>query len=212
MKTKLIATLIGLVASGCIAPRTASLFDGKTLDGWEQTKGYYAKNGVLVCTMQGGKMVSTKEYADFQMGFDFKLTPGANNGIGIRCKKEGNAAYDGMEIQMLDDSAPQYAKLHDYQFHGSIYGVVPVKRGHQKPVGEWNHERILAQGDHIVVELNGVVVTEAWLDKIEKTADGKPHPGLHAPKGHIALLGHKADLEFRNMRIRELTPVMAKTN
>lgn len=210
MKTQLIAILMGL-ATSALAADWQPLFDGQTLDGWEQTTGYYATNGILVCTPQGGKMVTTQEYGDFEMEFDFKLTPGANHGIGIRCKQEGNAAYDGMEIQVLDDTAPKYAKLHDYQFHGSIYGVVPAKRGRQKPVGEWNHERLLAQGDHIVVELNGTIITEAWLDKISDTPDHKPHPGLHSPKGHIALLGHKADLEFRNLRIRDLdTPAAQK--
>ena len=98
------------------------LFDGKTLNGWEgATNGYRAEDGILKCMKQGGgKIVTSRDYSDFEVEFDFKLTPGANNGLGIRCKLAGDAAYDGMEIQILDDTAPQYAQLHDYQYHGSI--------------------------------------------------------------------------------------------
>lgn len=203
---KLFCAALMTAAGSVLAGDWQPLFDGKTLNGWEgATNGYMAVDGVLKCMKQGGgKIVTSKDYADFEVEFDFKLTPGANNGLGIRCKLAGDAAYDGMEIQILDDTAAQYAKLHEYQYHGSIYGVVPAKRGHQKPVGEWNHERVMAVGDHIVVELNGTVITEGHLDKIEQTMDGKKHPGLHAPSGRIGFLGHGAELEFKNIRVREL--------
>jgi hypothetical protein len=203
---KMIGLAAMLAASAAMAGEWVPLFDGKTLNGWEgATNGYKAEDGILKCMKAGGgKIVTSKDYADFEMEFEFKLTPGANNGLGIRCKLAGDAAYDGMEIQILDDTSPQYAKLHEYQYHGSIYGVAPAKRGHQKPVGEWNHERVTAVGGKIKVELNGTVITEADLDKIEKTMDGKNHPGLHWPSGRIGFLGHGAELEFRNIRIREL--------
>lgn len=206
MKKMFFAAMIG-AASCAMAGEWVPLFDGKTLNGWEgATNGYVASDGVLKCLKQGGgKLITSKEYSDFEMEFEFKLTPGANNGLGIRCKPAGDAAYDGMEIQILDDTSPQYAKLHDYQYHGSIYGVAAAKRGHLKPVGEWNHERVSAVGGKIKVELNGTVITEADLDKIEKTMDGKNHPGLHWPSGRIGFLGHGAELEFRNIRIREVT-------
>ncbi len=124
--------------------------------------------------------------------------------MGIRAPLEGNPSYNGMEIQILDDGDPAYKDIEPYQAHGSIYGVVPAKRGFLKPAGQWNEEEILADGPHIKVTLNGAVITEADLSKIDKTPDHRDHPGLHNAKGHIVWLGHEKDpVAFRNVRIKE---------
>ena len=182
-----------------------SLFDGKTHEGWQgDTKGYPIEDGILICA-PGGKLMTKNEYANFKFRFEFKLPPGGNNGVGIRAPFGGNSAYNGMEIQILDDGHKKYEGwLKDYQHHGSIYGVVPAKTGHLKPVGEWNSEEIMADGPHIKVTLNGHVIVDADLSKIEKTMDGKEHPGLHNEKGCIGFLGHGDRVEFRNIRIKEL--------
>jgi len=181
------------------------LFDGKTHNGWQgDTEGYKIENGTLVCA-PGGNLFTVKEYGDFAFRFEFKLPQWGNNGVGIRTPLKRNPAYAGMEIQILDDNYKQkYPQLQDYQVHGSIYGVVPAKPGHQKPIGEWNCEEIRCQGSHVKVTLNGVVIVDADLDKIEKSLDGHEHPGLHNEKGHIAFLGHGDRVEFRNIRIKEL--------
>jgi hypothetical protein len=182
-----------------------SLFDGKTLKGWQgDTKGYLAENGALVCA-PGGNLMTDKEYSDFLFRFEFKVPPNGNNGVGIRTPLKGNAAYLGMEIQVLDDSGSSYTKLQPYQYHGSIYGVVPCKRGHQKPVGEWNSQEISAIGSKIKITLNSEVIVDADLSKIKETMDHQKHPGLHNPKGHIGFLGHGARVEFRNIRIKDLS-------
>lgn len=182
----------------------APLFDGKSLDGWQgATKGYVAENGLLICK-PGGAIFTDKEYSDFAFRFEFKLEANGNNGVGIRTPAKGNPAYLGMEIQILDDSGDIHkGKLKPYQYHGSIYGVVPSKQGHMKPVGEWNSEEILCHGSHVRVTLNDVVIVDAFLDKIEKTIDGQPHPGLQNKKGHIGFLGHGSRVEFRNIRVKE---------
>jgi hypothetical protein len=180
-----------------------SLFNGKDLAGWVgDTKGYVVENGEMVCK-PGGNVFTEKEYSDFVFRFEFKLTHGANNGVGIRAPLEGNAAYEGMEIQVLDDRDPKYKDLHEYQAHGSIYGVVPAKRDHLKPVGEWNSEEITAKGRHITVILNGVTIVDADLDKVSPV-DGQSHPGLKNTKGHIGFLGHGDVLWFRNIRVKDL--------
>jgi hypothetical protein len=183
-----------------------SIFNGKDLTGWVgDTKGYVVENGNMVCK-PGGNVFTEKEYADFVFRFEFKLTPGANNGVGVRAPLEGNAAYDGMEIQILDDRHPKYKDLHEYQAHGSIYGVVPAKRDQLKPVGEWNAEEITAKGRQITVVLNGVTIVDADIDKASEngTIDGNKHPGLKNTKGHIGFLGHGDVLEFRNLRVKDL--------
>jgi hypothetical protein len=180
------------------------------------TKGYSvvddAKEGrKLVCRKEGGgNLLTKKQYADFVFRFEFKLTPGANNGVGIRTPAQGNPAYVGMEIQILDDAHEKYRGwLKDYQTHGSIYGVVPAKRGFLKPTGQWNSEEICAKGRRVKVTLNGTVIVDADLDEAVaknsgKTLDGQDHPGLKREKGHIGFLGHGDELEFRNVRIKEL--------
>ena len=184
------------------------LFNGKNLDGWTgTTKGYEVKDGVLVSAKKGGgNLYTEKEYANFVFRFDFQLQPGGNNGVGIRCEKGKDAAYYGMEIQILDDSAPQYKNLKPYQYHGSIYGVVPAKRGFLKPAGEWNTEEITANGSHITVKLNGTVIVDADIEKAGKpaTVDGRKHPGLFNTTGPIGFLGHGHEIKFRNMFIKEL--------
>ncbi len=185
-----------------------ALFNGKNLEGWTgSTKGYIAKDGLLIAQKKGGgNLYTEKQYANFVFRFDFQLQKGGNNGVGIRCEKNKNAAYHGMEIQILDNTAPQYANLKPYQYHGSIYGVVPAKRGFLKPVGEWNTEEITANGSKITVKLNGTVIVDADIEEAGKpnTIDGAKHPGLFNPSGHIAFLGHGAELKFRNLFIQEL--------
>ncbi|MCK7534569.1 MAG: DUF1080 domain-containing protein [Marinilabiliales bacterium] len=75
----------------------------------------------------GGNLYTEKEYSDFVFRFEFQLTPGANNGLGIRTPMEGDAAYAGMELQILDNTAAIYADLEPYQYHGSVYGVIPAQ-------------------------------------------------------------------------------------
>jgi hypothetical protein len=180
-----------------------SLFDGKTLDGWQgDVKGYVVENGTIVC--KGDNLCTAKQYANFVLRFEFRLPPGGNNGVGIRTPLQGIPAYVGMEIQILDDGAEKHKDLADYQFHGSIYGVVPAKRGHLKPVGQWNQEEIVADGSHIKVTLNGTVIVDADLSKVDKTADHQEHPGLHNAKGYIGWLGHGDPVAFRSIRIKEL--------
>lgn len=184
-----------------------SLFDGKTLTGWQgDTKGYEVKDGAIVCNPKGGGFLYTdNEYGDFELRFEFKLPPGANNGVGIRTPIAKNPAYAGMEIQVLDNTAERYKNLKEYQYHGSIYGVVPAKRGHLKPVGEWNSQAIICKGSHVKVVLNDVTIVDADLKTAAKdgTLDGKEHPGLERKSGYICFCGHGSAVEFRNIRIKE---------
>ena len=171
-----------------------SVFDGTTLNGWKLVSqhgdGYGVKDGVIYCARGGGgNLFTEKEYADFILRFEFKLEAGSNNGIGIRAPYEGDAAYMGMEIQVLDDTAEKYANLQPFQYHGSVYGVTAAKRGALKPVGEWNVEEISAIGRQIKVTLNGKVITESDLNSITDAKTIQTHPGMLRERGHIGFLG-----------------------
>jgi hypothetical protein len=184
------------------------LFNGRDMTGWiGNTTGYVPEaGGKLVCAPDRGhgNLYTEKEYANFVLRFEFKLTPGANNGLGIRTPTEGDAAYVGMELQILDNSAECYKDVQPWQKHGSIYGVVPAKTGHLKPVGEWNHEEVTADGRHITIKLNGATIVDADLDTVESCQPRSHHPGLERKTGHIGFLGHGSPLAFRNIRIKEL--------
>ena len=187
-----------------------SLFDGKSLAGWllmgKKGQGYLVENGILVCPADGGgNLFTVKEYANFIFDFKFRVAPGGNNGIGIRAPLEGDAAYVGMEVQILDDDAPEYkGKLQPAQLHGSIYGVFAAQSGYLKKAGEWNQEEIKADGRHIQVTLNGHKIVDADLDSVKDPEILKKHPGLARTTGHIGFLGHDSRVEFREIRIKEL--------
>ena len=192
-----------------------SLFDGKSLAGWQgATEHWAAENGSLAFVWKGAarskeellslKLMSTREYSDFILRFDCKLPKGSNNGVAIRAPLEGDPAFAGMEIQIQDTH--YYRKLKDYEVFGSVYGVAPAKVGHLKPNGQWNTEEILCQGKHVKVTLNGTVIVDIDLDSVGKrTIDGQNHPGLKREKGYIGFLGHTGRVEFRNIRIKELS-------
>jgi len=187
-----------------------NLFDGTNIDQWMgNTAGYVINDGALVVVPDngsGGNLYTKEEYADFVYRFEFQLTPGANNGIGVHAPPVGDAAYVGMEIQVLDNEAPMYASLQPYQYHGSVYGIAPAKRGYLLPTGEWNKEEIMVKGSTIKVTLNGTVINEVDIKEVTKngTADHKEHPGLARTTGHIGFLGHGDVVRFKNMRIKKL--------
>lgn len=189
------------------------LFDGTNMHEWTgNTVDYTLENQCISMNPSksfGGNLYTKKEYGDFVLRFDFQLTPGANNGVGIRTPMEGDAAYVGMEVQILDCEHPIYKDITPLQHHGSVYGIIPALPNHteaMKPAGEWNSEEILADGDHIRVTVNGVVILDGNIREATKngTADGHAHPGLFNKKGHIGFLGHGSPIKFRNIRIKEL--------
>ena len=188
------------------------LFNGKDLTGWTlikgQGKGYLVEKNVLVCPEDGGgNLFTEKEYSDFVLRLDWRLWEGGNNGVGIRSPLEGDAAYQGMEIQILDETSEKYKKgagLKPAQMTGSVYQVFAAKSGHVKRDGAWNTYEIEARGRKIKVTLNSVVVTDADLDTVKDEALLKQHPGLARKSGHIGFLGHGTRVEFRDIRIKEL--------
>jgi len=126
------------------------LFNGKDLEGWQgAVEGHEVKDGTIVLTPgKGGHLFTKEEYADFSFRFDFKLPPGGNNGVAVRYPGKGDPAWVAFEIQTLDNTADKYKNLKPYQYHGSVYGLVPAKRGFLKPVGEWNSKEIIFKGSH----------------------------------------------------------------
>ena len=184
-----------------------SVFNGTDLTGWAgAVDSYEVKGGAIVCKPKMGGAVYTKdEYADFVARVEFKLPKGGNNGLAIRYPGTGDGAYAGMcELQVLDDDAPQYAKLDKRQYHGSAYGMAAAHRGYQRPVGEWNFQEVTVIGSTIVVELNGSRILETDLAKVTDYMAKSPHPGKDRTSGHFGFLGHNDPVAFRNVTIKPL--------
>lgn len=207
----LLALASAALASAQTEPGFVSLFDGKSLKGWVlmhgRGPGYVVEDGAIVCPIEGGgNLFTEKEYANFTLRLEWRLWEGGNNGIGIRAPLEGDAAYAGMEIQVLDDEAELYQKMNlkPTQYTGSVYDVFPARRGFVRRNGAWNEEEIHAEGRRIRVTLNGQVVTDVNLDDAKDPAVLKKHPGLARTSGHIGFLGHGTRVEFRRIRIKEL--------
>jgi hypothetical protein len=186
------------------------LFNGKDLTGWKVNKGgnmkvWGAEDGILyVQGTGGGWLMTEKEYADFDLQLEYKVPEKGNSGVALRSPMEGDPAYAGMEIQILDDvwHKANYKGLRRTQLTGSIYDVVPPSKEAIKPIGKWNKMHIIAKGRHVTVELNGTKIVDANLDDHKKRAD--KHPGLLREKGHLGLQSHDGRVEFRNLYVKSL--------
>ena len=211
MKRREFVTLCAAAPLAQTEPGFKPLFDGKTLKGWVlmhgRGPGYVVDNGSIQCPPDGGgNLYTEKEYSNFVLRLEWRIWEGGNNGVGIRAPLEGDAAYVGMEIQVLDEEAEVYQKMHlkPTQYTGSVYDVFAAKRGFVKRNGAWNTEEIVADGRRIKVTLNGEVITDVNLDDVKDPEVLKKHPGLARTSGHVGFLGHGTKVEFRNIRLKEL--------
>lgn len=201
-----------------------ALFNGVDMDNFTgNTVDYVPQNGEISVTAQyggTGNLYTKEEFSDFVFRFEFCFDrEGVNNGVGIRTPMGVDAAYEGMEIQILDHDAPIYKGLREYQVHGSVYGIIPAKRIKHPGLGIWNTEEIRAVGDHITVTVNGDVILDGNIREACQghnvspdgpdtrnpfTVDHLNHPGLFNKSGHIGFLGHGAGIRFRNIRVKPL--------
>jgi hypothetical protein len=196
-----------------------SLFNGKDLSGWQVLDGkadaWGAEDGLLfVKGGGGGWLMTVREFGDFELRLEFKLPKGGNSGVALRAPFEGDPAFQGMEIQLLDDPWYKDAKnnpdgIRPVQLTGAIYDVVPPSRDATRPAGEWNTMRIRADGRHVTVELNGVKTVDANLDDHKDRAD--KHPGLLRTKGRLGLQSHDGRVEFRNLYVEPLRSLLRTT-
>jgi hypothetical protein len=204
---------VAVIAMGCLSGSSTlaadwkPLFNGKDLSGWQAIDGpmssWKVEDGLLYCSGGGGGWLSTvDEYANFELELQFRVPPGGNSGVFLRAPHQGNPAYAGMEIQVLDDLAPEYAKLQPFQYCGSLYGVsAPKTRASKKPT-EWQKLHITCDGRKVLVKLNDTAIVDANLDEHkDKEAE---HPGILRKTGHLGLQNHGTRLDFKDIRIRVL--------
>jgi hypothetical protein len=183
------------------------LFDGQSLAGWtaigSKPGNWRVEAGLLVNRGDGKGWLSTnRAFGDFVLKLEYRVGQSGNSGVLIRAPHQGDPSFEGMEIQILDDDAPAYRALQPSQYTGSVYGVIAAKRGHARPVGEWNALVIRAEASKIKVELNAAVVVDG---DVSKHPEASPrHKGVGRSRGFLGLQSHSEPVQFRNIAVREI--------
>lgn len=192
------------------------LFDGKTTTGWRGYKqrtmpsGWQVVDGALTRTGTTTDIITDEEFTNFELVLEWRVVPGANSGIFFRAVEGEGAIYEyAPEVQVLDDAGHPDGGS-ELTSAGSNFALHPVRRGVVKPAGEWNAVRLRVDGNHVQHWLNGEIVVDYELgsdDWKQRVAASKfaawPQYGL-APRGHIGLQEHGAEVAFRNIKLREL--------
>lgn len=187
----------------------APIFNGKDLTGWAgPIDNYEVVDGTLVCKPgKGGTIYWNNELSDFMARLEFKVPPGGNNGLAIRYSGEGDVAYGGMtELQVLDDNYDKVkGKIDPRQAHGSAYGMAAAQRGYHRPNDQWNFQEVTVKGSTIKVELNGNIILDTDISKIDPATfmDNRAHPGKDRTSGFFGFAGHNDPVAFRNVQIKK---------
>ena len=195
-----------------------SIFNGKDLTGWTgAVENYMVEDGAIVCKpKKGGTLFTDKQYADFVVRLEMQLPPGGNNGLAIRYPGTGHGTWDSFcELQVLDDGhpkyndpkAPGYYNLNTRQAHASVYARVPAHRGYLRPTGEWNFQECTLIGSTAKVELNGFVILDVDVAKVDPATFMYPidkFKGRDVMKGHFGFNGHNDPVRFRKIQIKTL--------
>jgi hypothetical protein len=208
LMTVMLAALVPVQPASAQKPPEGftALFNGKDLTGWQVFGGkkevWGAKDGLLFCEGAGGGWLMTdKEYGDHQLFLEFRLPKMGNSGVALRAPLKGNPAYEGMEIQLIDDL--NWKGLQPWQQTGSVYDVIPAKKIATQPPGQWNSMLIILKGSKILIDVNNTKVVQDDLSKYLDTKGAK-HPGLSRKTGHIGFQSYNFKVEFRNIWIKPI--------
>ena len=194
-----------------------SLFNGQDLTGWSvfdgKSESWKFVDGAATCTAPGGGWLqSDQQYSDFELSFEYRLSPGGNSGVSLRFPGTGNPALEGLEIQLLDDRAEKYQNIQPEQATGSLYfAVAPKERDVAHPAGNWNQCTLVCEGSHLRVTINERLVNEIDLGQLTKTSHGvvQKVSALRSPVGSIAFQSHVSPVDFRNVFLKDLTKSLA---
>ena len=196
------------------------LFDSTSSDGWKKfsgepfpSTGWKISNDVLSVDPsqgRGGDIVTEVRFSDFELSLEFMVTRGANSGIKYFEFENTNL---GLEFQILDDENHPDAKngRDGNHLQGSLYDLIPPgKTGVSRPVGEWNHTRIVSNGNRVEHWLNGekIVSYKRGGKAFEKLVSESKYKGREGfgmiDRSPVLLQDHGDVVSFRNIKIRHL--------
>ncbi len=198
------------------------LFNGKDLTGWRNFKkkdvssGWKVMDGAL-CRLDktAGDIVTVEQFDNFVLEIDYKVPEHANSGIMYRVSENKATPWmTGIELQILDNTDPKA----DPEKSGWAYGLYKPapdpKTGKPldatKPIGEWNHIKLVCDGPHVEHWMNGVqyctfdIGSDDWNQHLAKSKFGKMDGFAKNTKGHIALQGDHGNVCFTNIKLRKL--------
>lgn len=199
------------------------IFDGKSLSGWhtygktEAGEAWQVNEGTLYLNTDlkegRGDLVTDKEYENYHLKLEWKISEGANSGIIFNVHEDkarfGATYSSGPEMQIIDNDKHDDAKNHTHRA-GDLYDMIASKEEVAKPVGEWNKAEIVSNRGKLDLYLNGVHIVsttmfdENWKNLIAKSKFAS-WPGFGSfNKGKIALQDHGDKIWFRNIQIKEL--------
>jgi hypothetical protein len=200
---------IVLAAPAWAKGQWVNLYNGKDLKGWYVKDGkaecWKANGDMISCVLPGGGwLASDKQYGDFDMSVEFRYPEGGNSGLGLRFPTQGDPAHAGMEIQILDDFAAEYKSLDPAQYMGGIYYQSPPKYKAAKAPGEWNRYDAHCKGSRVRIVLNGIEIQDVNVEDFKVGRGGHMALAERPRKGHVGFQSHGHQVDFRNIRIREL--------
>ena len=203
------------------APTPVSLFDGQSLAGWVTAKGepindgWEVVDGALHLKGRSQSIYSAREYTNFILDFEWKIADGGNSGVKYRVRSYGGALL-GIEYQLLDDLKFKYESDH-IGSTGSIYALYEPRADKPlKPVGEFNHSRIVVQGNRLEHWLNGVQIASAivgsreWHQRVAASKFAKRSNFAENASGKLMLQDHGHPTWFRSITIQELAPTRTR--
>jgi hypothetical protein len=193
------------------------LFDGRDLSQWRGYRmdslpaGWAVRDGVIEKTGSAEDLVTRRQFANFDLKWDWMIAPGGNAGVFYRATEEYEHVYwSGPEYQLLDDARHPDGKSR-LTSAAADYAVYPSPEGFLNPAGTWNSSEIIVNGNHVEHWLNGHQMvaydlkSPDWAARVKASKfSAWPHYGL-ASSGYIGLQGdHDGELQLRNIKIRVL--------
>ena len=171
------------------------------------------EDGVLMGLNKRTWLYSDKDYADFVLKFEWKVSEGANGGLGLRFPPNGDPAYQGMEIQMIDADRYYQDGGRPEQRSGAIYDLIAPKDPAAKPAGEWNSYEVTCKGDHVQLVWNGKKVLDVDLSQQKQKVAGRDdaEPLAERPRrGRIGFQNLNGTVTIRNPMIKVLDSAKSK--
>lgn len=217
MKSTFLSALLALSILPAGAADFVSIFDGKTLAGWNAPDGKKAgagwkiEDGALhLDGTPGGMLLSDKEYTNFELEWEWKVEEGGNNGVKYWVTKVGGKEWLGIEYQMIDDAKHPDGMRGGSHVTASIYDIKePAKDKPLNAPGQWNKSRIVVKDGKIEHYLNDKLVCDAdtasedWKTRIA-ASKFKSKAGFAPGKGRLMLTDHGDMAWFKNIRVKEL--------